>query len=79
MTAPSLRAYLKQYAAGSVSRDDMLAAVAAWPLEERELDLAHTLPDHQDNTADVISVALLNDQITEEDYREIWRRRGQIV
>ncbi|MFQ6199145.1 hypothetical protein [Streptomyces sp. NPDC000405] len=78
MATPSLRTYFKDYAAGRIGREDMLATVAAWELEEREWDLAHTLPDHQDNTAEVISGAVLNDQITEEDYREIWRRRRQV-
>ncbi|GHG50196.1 hypothetical protein [Streptomyces griseocarneus] len=76
---PSLRAYLDDYAAGRIGREEMLATVAAWELEEREWDLAHTMPDHQDNTAEVISGAVLNDRITEDDYREIWRRRGQII
>lgn len=79
MSAPSLRAYLEQYAAGQISREDMLAAVAAWPLEKRDREDAHTLPDFQDNTAEVISGAVLLGDITEEDYREIWRRRDQII
>ncbi|MFC4517971.1 hypothetical protein [Streptomyces ehimensis] len=79
MSAPSLRAYLEQYAAGQFSHEDMLAAVAAWPLEKRDRDDAHTLPDFQDNTAEVISGAVLLGDITEEDYREIWRRRDQII
>ncbi|MEV6672871.1 hypothetical protein [Streptomyces sp. NPDC051162] len=75
MASASLRAYLEAYAAGQVDRETMLATVAAWPLEERDFDPAHTLPDHQDNTAEVISGAALLDQITDEDYREIFRRR----
>lgn len=71
----SLRTYLAQYAAGDVSREDMLTTVASWPLEDRDQDLAHTLPDHQDNTADVLAQAVLNGQLTEEDYREILGRR----
>lgn len=78
MTKPSLLAYFKDYAAGRIDREEMLTTVAVWPLEERDWDPAHTLPDHQDNIAEVISGAVLNDQITEEDYREIWRRRRQI-
>lgn len=72
----SLRAYLARYAAGDVGREEMVATVAAWPLQERDLDPAHTLPDHQDNTADVLAAAVLNGQVTEEDYREIVGRRG---
>ncbi|MGW3200042.1 hypothetical protein ACWDBD_36855 [Streptomyces sp. NPDC001118] len=72
----SLRSYLADYAAGRVGRDEMLATVAAWPLEERDIDPAHTLPDHQDNTADVLAAAVLNGQITDEDYQEILRRRA---
>ncbi|MFE9387079.1 hypothetical protein ACFYMO_28220 [Streptomyces sp. NPDC007025] len=71
----SLRDYLASYAAGDVSRDEMLTRAAAWPLQERDHDPAHTLPDHQDNTADVLSAAMLNGHISEEDYREILRRR----
>ena len=71
----SLLAYLDSYAAGGIDREEMLATVSAWPLEERDWDLDHTLPDHQDNTADVIAGAVLNGQLTEEDYREIFRRR----
>ncbi|MEX2985608.1 hypothetical protein [Streptomyces sp. C36] len=77
--ATSLRAYFEDYAAGRIAHEEMLTTVAAWPLEEREWDLAHTLPDHQDNIAEVISGAVLLNRITEDDYREIWRRRGQIV
>lgn len=72
----SLRAYLARYAAGDVGREEMVATVAAWPLQERDLDPAHTLPDHQDNTADVLAAAVLNGRVTEEDYREIVGRRG---
>ncbi|MFD5505001.1 hypothetical protein ACFWJS_35800 [Streptomyces sp. NPDC127061] len=71
----SLREYLARYAAGGIEREEMIATVAAWPLQERDLDPAHTLPDHQDNTADVLTAAALNDQLTEEDYREILARR----
>lgn len=73
----SLRDLLDRYAEGRIPREEMLATVAAWPLEEYEIDHGHTLPTHQDNTAFVISGAVLNDVITEEDYREIFRlRRG---
>jgi len=71
----SLRAYLERYAAGEVTREEMLDRVAAWPLEERDLDPAHGLPDHQDNTGDVLGEAVLLDLISEDDYREILRRR----
>jgi hypothetical protein len=71
----SLRAYLARYAAGGISREEMITTAADWPLQERDLDPAHTLPDHQDNTADVLAAALLNEQLTEEDYREILNRR----
>ncbi|MEV4437889.1 hypothetical protein AB0K09_02550 [Streptomyces sp. NPDC049577] len=79
MTKQSLSEYLEEYGAGRIDREEMLATVAAWPLEEREWDMAHTLPTHQDNTADEISGALLEGILTEEDYREIWRRRGKTV
>ncbi|WP_055689105.1 hypothetical protein [Streptomyces prasinus] len=72
----SLRSYLSEYAAGRHSREEMIATVAAWPLQERDLDPAHTLPDHQDNTTDVLAAAVLNGQLTEEDYREILRQRA---
>ncbi|MFF3264978.1 hypothetical protein ACFYWO_38175 [Streptomyces sp. NPDC002932] len=71
----SLRGYLAQYAAGAVEREDMISTVTAWPLQERNLDPGHTLPDHQDNTMDVLATAVLNGQLTEEDYREINARR----
>ncbi|MFD7626331.1 hypothetical protein ACFV7Q_09820 [Streptomyces sp. NPDC059851] len=77
MTA-SLRAYLNSYAAGEVSREEMISTVAAWPFEERDFDPAHTLPDHQDNTTDVVGHAMLLDKITEEDYEEIFRRRQSL-
>ncbi|MET8859251.1 hypothetical protein [Streptomyces sp. NPDC004579] len=53
----------------------MIATAASWPLQDRDLDPAHTLPDHQDNTADVLASALLNGQLTEEEYGEIVNRR----
>ncbi|MGW3154546.1 hypothetical protein [Streptomyces sp. NPDC001089] len=71
----SLRAYLTRYAAGGISRDEMIATAVSWPLQERDLDPAHPLPDHQDNTADVLASALLNGQLTEEEYGEIVKRR----
>lgn len=71
----SLRAYLATYAAGDVDREEMIARVAAWPLAETQHDPAHTLPTHQDNTTDVLAGALVNGQISEEDYTEILRRR----
>ncbi|MET9016895.1 hypothetical protein ABZX74_39465 [Streptomyces olivaceoviridis] len=71
----SLRAYLARYADGGISREEMIAAVAAWPMQDRVLDPGHTLPDHQDNTTDVLAAALLNQQLTEGDYEEILRRR----
>ncbi|MFD4740159.1 hypothetical protein ACFWNQ_22715 [Streptomyces virginiae] len=74
MTA-SLREYLNSFVAGEVSREEMIRTVAAWPFEERDFDAAHTLPDHQDNTTDVVAEALHIDQITDEDYEEIFRRR----
>ncbi|GLX41133.1 hypothetical protein [Streptomyces sp. SPB4] len=73
----SLRAYLSRYEAGELNRQEMLDTVAAWPLEEPVVDPAHTLPTHQDNTADVLAAALLNGQISEDDYQEIARRRQQ--
>ncbi|MFF4330748.1 hypothetical protein [Streptomyces sp. NPDC001591] len=71
----SLRIYLESYAAGDVDRQEMLERVAAWPLEETLHDPTHTLPTHQDNTADVLAAAVVNGQISEEDYTEILRRR----
>ncbi|MGW6874597.1 hypothetical protein ACWGHA_19915 [Streptomyces xanthophaeus] len=71
----SLRTYLAKYAAGDVDRDEMLERVAAWPLDEPLHDPAHTLPTHQDNTTDVLAGAVVNGQITEEDYTEILHRR----
>ncbi|MFD7626330.1 hypothetical protein ACFV7Q_09815 [Streptomyces sp. NPDC059851] len=56
----------------------MISTVAAWPFEEHDFDAAHTLPDHQDNTTDVVAGALLDGQITEEDYEEIFRRRQSL-
>ncbi|MET8298154.1 hypothetical protein ABZW02_29490 [Streptomyces sp. NPDC005180] len=71
-----LRIYLESYAAGGVDRQEMLERVTAWPLEETLHDPAtHTLPTHQDNTADVLAAAVVNGQISEEDYTEILRRR----
>ncbi|MFJ3877164.1 hypothetical protein ACIPW5_06875 [Streptomyces sp. NPDC090077] len=71
----SLRTYLHDYAAAGVDREEMLDRVAAWPLEETLHDPVHTLPTHQDNTADVLAAAVVNGQISEEDYTEILRRR----
>ncbi|WP_392892950.1 hypothetical protein [Streptomyces sp. LN699] len=71
----SLRTYLAGYAAGDVDREEMLDKVAAWPLTETLHDPAHTLPNHQDNTTDVLAGALVNGQISEEEYAEILRRR----
>lgn len=72
----SLRDYLIRYAEGGISREEMLATVAAWPLEDpEELDHGHTLPTHQDNTAFVLSGAALLGRITDDDYEEILRRR----
>ncbi|MET9607302.1 hypothetical protein ABZZ17_19835 [Streptomyces sp. NPDC006512] len=71
----SLRAYLASYADGEVTRAEMIETVAAWPLEETDFDPAHTLPTHQDNTPDVLAIALLNGQIADADYQEITLRR----
>ncbi|KIF01819.1 hypothetical protein PL81_33425 [Streptomyces sp. RSD-27] len=69
----SLRIYLENYAAGGVDRQEMLKRVAAWPLEETLHNPAHTLPTHQDNTADVLAAAVVNGQISEEDSRRVLR------
>ncbi|MFG2882149.1 hypothetical protein ACGFYV_07455 [Streptomyces sp. NPDC048297] len=73
-TSPSLRAYLGRYAAGGVSREEMLATVANWPFEPEDLDPGHPEPTHQDNTMSVVSAARLLGQLTRQDVEEIQRR-----
>ncbi|MFJ3855369.1 hypothetical protein ACIPRL_04005 [Streptomyces sp. NPDC090085] len=72
---PSLRAYLKSYAAGEIPREEMLDTVAAWDFEEDDWDPAHSEPTHQDNTFKVLSGAALLGDITDDDYDEIHLRR----
>ncbi|MGW0996657.1 hypothetical protein [Streptomyces sp. NPDC002520] len=74
-TSPSLRSYLGRYAAGGVTREEMLATVANWPFEPEEaFDPGHTAPTHQDNTLSVVAAARLLGQLTREDVEEIQRR-----
>ncbi|MEU9547243.1 hypothetical protein [Streptomyces mirabilis] len=72
----SLREYLKNYAAGQFSTEEMLNALTSWPFEEEKFDPAHTLPIDQDNTASILHAALLLEQISDDDYAEIFRRRN---
>ncbi|KIF01417.1 hypothetical protein PL81_35595 [Streptomyces sp. RSD-27] len=71
---PSLRAYLKRYAAGGIPREEMLATVAAWDFEEEIQDDLVIEPIRQDNTHSVVSGAALRGLITREDLLEIQRR-----
>ncbi|MEU8777780.1 hypothetical protein [Streptomyces sp. NPDC048606] len=73
---PSLRAYLKHYAAGGVPREEMIATVAAWDFEEEVWDELVIEPIHQDNTFSVLRGGVLQHRITQDDYEEIMRRRG---
>ncbi|MFD3802277.1 hypothetical protein ACFWTC_01340 [Streptomyces sp. NPDC058619] len=73
---PSLRAYLKQYATGTIPREEMLDTVAAWDFEEEIWDELVIEPIHQDNTLSVLRGGVLHGRITHEDYEEIQRRRG---
>ncbi|MET9321070.1 hypothetical protein ABZX75_12930 [Streptomyces sp. NPDC003038] len=72
---PSLRAYLKRYAAGEIPREEMLNTVAAWDFEEEIWDELVIEPIHQDNTFSVLSGAIFLGDITDEEYEEIHRRR----
>ncbi|MFJ1567694.1 hypothetical protein ACIOG8_26330 [Streptomyces erythrochromogenes] len=73
---PSLRAYLKRYAAGEIPREEMLATVAAWNFEEEIWDELVIEPTHQDNTFSVLRGGVLQGRITQDEFEEIMRRRG---
>ncbi|MFD9570851.1 hypothetical protein ACFWBI_13480 [Streptomyces sp. NPDC059982] len=71
---PSLRAYLKRYAAGGIPREEMLDTVAAWDFDDEVRDDLVIEPTRQDNTHSVVSGAALRGLITREDLVEIQQR-----
>lgn len=76
----SLLAYLRDYAAGRIDREEMLDTVAAWPLtgtDGIDGDPGDYVPDLEDNSTAVLSAAVTTfGWITEHDYTEIAHRRA---
>ncbi|GHH88300.1 hypothetical protein [Streptomyces capitiformicae] len=72
---PSLRDYIRRYAAGEIPREEMLDTVASWRFEVEDWDEAHPEPSHQDNTLSVVAGERLLGRLTREDVEEIHRRR----
>ncbi|HEX5494848.1 MAG TPA: hypothetical protein VFX70_09780 [Mycobacteriales bacterium] len=76
---PTLLAYLRDYAAGHIDRDQMIDTVAAWPLHDTDPvdgDPTDHLPDLDENSTAVLAAAVTTfGWITEPDYAQIARRR----
>ncbi|MGW4307693.1 hypothetical protein [Streptomyces californicus] len=71
----SLRAYLRRYAKGGTSREEMIATIAAWDFEEEIHDDLVIESTGQDNVFAVVNGAALLGTITDDDLDEIVRRK----
>ncbi|MFG3427280.1 hypothetical protein [Streptomyces californicus] len=72
---PSLRAYLRRYAKGGIPREEMIATIAAWDVEEEIHDDLVIESTGQDNVFALVNGAALLGTITDDDLDEIVRRK----